>query len=84
MSDNDGEYVFAWEPSYGWVLRLEDTLVKKSESEPIYRPHDFAAEERRRMLEDSQPLNSWGVFLALVTSLGFWFIVLGVLAAIYR
>jgi len=45
---------------------------------------DFAAEERQRRLEDSQPLNSWGVFLALVTSLTFWAVVVGLALATFR
>lgn len=50
---------------------------------PIPFPEDFAAEERRQALEDSQPLNAWGVFIALVTTITFWGVVIGLAVAAF-
>lgn len=38
-------------------------------------PQDYYTDERRRMIEQMQPLNRWGVLGALLTSVGFWVIV---------
>lgn len=50
---------------------------------PLPFPDDFAAEERRRMLEDSQPLNWWGIFLAFVYSITFWAVIVGLALALW-
>jgi hypothetical protein len=51
--------------------------------DPIPFPADFAAEERRQMLEDSQPLSWWRVFLAFTTSLIFWAVLVGLALGLY-
>lgn len=50
---------------------------------PIPFPIDFAAEERQRMLNDSQPLNGWGVFFSLVATITFWAVVVGLALSVW-
>lgn len=52
--------------------------------EPLPFPVDFAAEERRRMLEDSQPLRGWGAFVSFAFWIIFWAVVVGVALATFR